>query len=275
MTSTAAVRTATLAVPDGTLYYEVRGSGPLVVLIGAPMGAGSFAGLAEALAGDYTVVTTDPRGHGQSVLHDPEQESTPELRADDLARLIRHMDLGPAIVFGSSGGAVTTLALLAANPELVSVAIPHEPPVAELLDDRDKLHAQTEEQIALFLSGDRVGAWRKFLVDANIQIPEEVFLAMFGEEPSAEQAASENYWFRHELRGTGHYIPDLEALRNSKARIIIGIGEESTDQTCDRTSRALGEAIGIEPTLFPGDHTGFVPDPAGFADRLRALLAES
>jgi hypothetical protein len=34
---------STLEIPGGSLYYEVRGAGPLVVLVGAPMDARSFA----------------------------------------------------------------------------------------------------------------------------------------------------------------------------------------------------------------------------------------
>jgi hypothetical protein len=30
--------------------------------------------------------------------------------------------------------------------------------------------------------------------------------------------------------------------------------------------------MAIEPTIFPGDHIGFVEDPDRFADRLRAVL---
>ena len=57
---------ATLEVPGARLYYEVRGRGPLVVLVGAPMDAGPFGPLADLLAGDYTVLTTDPRGINRS-----------------------------------------------------------------------------------------------------------------------------------------------------------------------------------------------------------------
>ena len=35
-------------------------------MIGSPMDSAGFAGLASALAGDYTVVTYDPRGIGNS-----------------------------------------------------------------------------------------------------------------------------------------------------------------------------------------------------------------
>ena len=46
---------------------------------------------------------------------------------------------------------------------------------------------------------------------------------------------------------------------------MVGIGEESTGQLCDRTSPALAAALGIEPTMFPGDHIGFAEDPDRFA----------
>ncbi|MGH3163191.1 MAG: alpha/beta fold hydrolase [Streptosporangiaceae bacterium] len=83
----------TLAVPGARLYYEVRGTGPLVVLVGAPMDAGPFGALAELLAADYTVLTTDLRGINRSPVDDPGQDSTPEMRADDLSRLVALIDL--------------------------------------------------------------------------------------------------------------------------------------------------------------------------------------
>ncbi len=51
----------TVEVPGARLYCEVRGKGSLVVLVGAPMDATSFAPLADLLADGYTVLTTDPR----------------------------------------------------------------------------------------------------------------------------------------------------------------------------------------------------------------------
>src|SRR3954468_5747847 len=85
---------ATLRVPDARLHYEVRGRGPLVVLVGAPMDAGAFAPLADRLAVDHTVLTTDPRGIGRSPVDDRDQDSTAEVRADDLSRLLLHLDAG-------------------------------------------------------------------------------------------------------------------------------------------------------------------------------------
>jgi hypothetical protein len=51
------ITTATLKVPGASLYYEVTGSGPLLLMIpGAPADAGVFAALAAQLADRYTVV---------------------------------------------------------------------------------------------------------------------------------------------------------------------------------------------------------------------------
>src|SRR6266550_8753792 len=76
-TSSLAPTAQTLEVPGAHLYYEVRGRGPLVVLVGAPMDARPFGPLADLLASDYTVLTTDPRGINRSPVNDPSQDSTP------------------------------------------------------------------------------------------------------------------------------------------------------------------------------------------------------
>ncbi|MFD1938471.1 MFS transporter [Nonomuraea mangrovi] len=262
----------TFEVPGARLHYEVRGHGPAVVLVGAPMGADAFAPLADLLAADHTVLTTDPRGINRSPLQDPEQDSTPQLRADDLSRLLAHLDLGPAVVLGSSGGAVTALALAQADPDRVHTVIAHEPPLVELLEDRDKLRAGTEDQIATYLAGDVIGAWTKFMAQANIVMPEGAIEAMFGGERDPRQVADERRWFAHELLATTRWQPDLDALRAVGTRIVVGIGEDSAEQLCDRASRALAGELGVEPTLFPGGHIGFVDDPGRFATRLRAVL---
>ncbi|MFC9358857.1 alpha/beta fold hydrolase [Rhodococcus sp. NPDC057014] len=272
--STATTRARTLDVPGARLYYEVRGSGPVVVLVGAPMDADAFAPAADLLAAEHTVLTTDPRGIRRSPVDDRDRDSTPEMRADDLARLLRHLDAGPAVVFGSSGGAVSALALVQAHPELVHTVIAHEPPLDELLDDREHLRVKTDEIIDAHLGGDVVGAWRKFLDLANIHLPEEVFQQMVGGERDEQTEADEYFQHAHMLRPTTRWCPDLAALCSASTRIVVGIGEDSGGQLCDRTSRALAADLGIEPTLFPGDHIGFAHDPDAFVTRLRAVLRE-
>lgn len=272
ITAPSAATTGTLDVPGAHLYYEVRGSGPLVALVAAPMDAAAFAPLADLLATDHTVLTTDPRGINRSRVDDPDRDVTPEDRADDIARLIAHLDAGPAVVLGSSGGAVTALALAQARPELLTTVVAHEPPLDQLLPDREELLRRTDEMIATYLAGDVRGAWRRFLEVANIHLPEDVFEAAFGGPREGQAAADERFGFERLLRGTVHWRPDVDRLTRVPARVVVGIGEDSVGELCDRASRALAGLLGTEPVMFPGGHIGFTEDPAAFATRLRAVL---
>lgn len=265
----------TLDVDDARLYYELRGTGPLVVLVGAPMGADSFNPLADLLATDYTVLTTDPRGINRSPLDNPDQDSTPAQRAADLAALITHVGAGPAIALGSSGGAVSVLALAQHFPDAVSTVIAHEPPLLNLLDDRAEQNALSLDLRATYLSGDVVGAWEKFFAQANILLPPGAAAAMFGGERDPQSVTDERFWFAHELGPSVGWEPDLAALRDGPVRIVVGIGEDSTGQLCERTSNALATALAITPTRFPGGHTGFADAPAAFEPALRAVLTSN
>jgi pimeloyl-ACP methyl ester carboxylesterase len=272
MDHTTTVTAGSLRVPDATLHYEVRGAGPLLVLLGAPMGTRFFAPVADLLAADHTVLTTDPRGVGASVRDDPDADSTPRQRADDVARLIEHVGGGPAAVFGSSGGAVTALALAEQHVDLVHTVVAHEAPVTELLPDAALRRAAVEDIIATYAAGDVAGAWMRFLVNADIPMDPD---AGPPPEPDAQQVADERFWFLHEMRGTTLWQPDAGALRGGGARIVVAVGEASTGQVCDRTSAALAALLGTAPVAFPGGHIAFVEDPAGFAPRLRQVLSSS
>ncbi|WP_370947957.1 alpha/beta fold hydrolase [Amycolatopsis sp. cg5] len=263
-----------LSVPGARLHYELRGAGPLVALVGSPMDAASFAPLATLLATGHTVLTTDPRGINRSPVTDPDSESTPELRADDLSLLLAHLDAGPAAVLGSSGGAATVLALAQAHPEQVHTVIAHEPPLAQLLPDRQALLSATDDMIATYLRGDIIAAWRKFMRTANIELPAGMLEMMFGPDRDARQLADERRWFARELRATNGWQPDLAALRTASPRIIVGIGTDSAGQLCDRASRALAAELGVEPTMFSGGHTAFTENPERFAAELRAVLGD-
>src|SRR2546425_93418 len=93
-----------LQVPGASLYYEVRGSGPVLLMMpGGPADARAFRHIGEPLATDYTVVTYDPRGLSHSTLDAPVQdERIVEIFADDVHRLLtaaasaRRADTGAA-----------------------------------------------------------------------------------------------------------------------------------------------------------------------------------
>lgn len=260
-------------LPETRLSYELRGSGPAIALVGSPMAAEEFAPLSEALAADHTVLTHDPRGHGGSVLADRSVGSTPEQRADDLAELVRRTGLGPVAILGSSGGAVTALAFAERHPELATTVVAHEPPLLELLDDRQEQRALTDAMRRRYADGDVVGAWGMFFDQANIVVPDGMLEAMFGGERSRSALAEEAFWYAQELPASVRWEPDEDALRRGP-RIVLGIGEESAGQLCERTTEALAIRLGLTAMRFPGDHTGFVDHPSAFAARLKEALGQ-
>ncbi|MDF5759179.1 alpha/beta hydrolase [Spongiactinospora sp. TRM90649] len=264
--------TRTLDVPGARISYQVRGSGPLLLVMGAPMNAAAFAPLADALAADHTVVTHDPRGIAGSTLEDPEQDSTPELRAGDAAALIEAMDAGPADVFGSSGGAVTGLALVARRPELVRTLVAHEPPVLELLPDAAERRAAVEDIIATFHRDGVEAAWWKFMVTSGFDMSGDENPGPPPGETTEQDLADSARFFAHELRGTALYVPEVPALVSASSRVVVGIGVESGGLVTYQTSAALAELLGEPPVEFPGDHGGFIGHPAEFADTLRKVL---
>ncbi len=265
-----------LAVPGATLRYEVRGGGPVLAVIGSPMTAAEFAAVADALAVDHTVVTYDPRGLGASPIDDPAQDSTPELRADDVAAILEDLGAGPADVFGSSGGAVTGLALAAKYPGWVRTLVAHEPPLLELLpaSDAAKQRAATRDIIATFHSNGPGAAMAKFMATAGFDQSDNA-PGQPGPAPApsemAKQLADLSRFFNHELLCTTTYVPNADALK--AARVVVGIGAESEHLITHGTSLALCRLLGVEPVVFPGDHGGFMTTPAEFADALRAVLS--
>ncbi len=244
----------TLDVPGARLYYERRGSGPLLLMLGSPMDSTGFAPLANALADDYTVVTYDPRGIGNSSREDTTQDVTPEQQAEDVHRLLSALGGEPAYVFGSSGGAVVGLALVTAHPDQVRTLVAHEPPVIELLPDSAQVRAQIEDIYDTYRADGAEKAMQKFMAHAGL-----------GDAPGQEADAP-----RWEPSPE-----DIEALRAASTRIVVAGGTTSKGQLANRTAVALAERLGTTVVDFPGDHGGFVALPEQCGRVLDQVLTET
>jgi pimeloyl-ACP methyl ester carboxylesterase len=103
----------------GRIGYDDQGAGPLVLL--APgMGdiRATFRFLAPLLvAAGYRVVSTDLRGLGESDTGWAEYSS--EATGADLIALLRHLDAGPALLYGNSYTAASAVHVAADQPELL------------------------------------------------------------------------------------------------------------------------------------------------------------
>lgn len=263
----------TLDVPGATLYYEVRGSGPVLMLVGHPMGASGFTAIAPLLAEQYTVVTYDPRGFARSTIADAGQDAEPDLLADDVRRVLEAVGEGPAHVFGSSGGAVTGLALVVRYPGHVGTLVAHEPPLTLLLPEAEEIRAGMHGVYETYRSRGIGAAWESFASVTGMGL-----LPQNGRveppSPSAGAVATSDRFFGHGLLPIALYEPDITELRAAAARVVVAAGTASRGELAQRTAFALAERLGTPMAEFPGGHAGFVSDAEEFAVLLRRLLAE-
>jgi clorobiocin/coumermycin A biosynthesis protein CloN7/CouN7 len=271
--------THTLDVPGARLYYERRGSGPLLLLIGSPMDSTGFAPLASALADHYTVVTYDPRGIGHSSREDTSVDVTPEQQADDVHRLLSALGGGPVDLFGSSGGAVVGLALVTAHPDQVRTLVAHEPPVTELLPNSAQRRAEIDDIYDTYRAEGADKAMQKFMAHAGLGAGPAQEADAPQWEPSPEQLArmraTTEHFLAHLLGPTTRYRPDIQALRAASTRVVVAGGATSKGQLANRTAVALAEQLGTSVVDFPGDHGGFLAFPEQFGRVLDKVLTET
>jgi clorobiocin biosynthesis protein CloN7 len=271
-----------LDIPDARLCYEIHGAGPLLLLLGVPMGSRGFATITPLLANDYTVVAFDPRGIMRSTDKDTTGEVTVEQLTDDVHRLLSAVGAEPAHVFSNSGGAAVGLALLTKHPEQVRTLVAHEPPIIGLLPDSEELCASIDDMYDTYRNVGRNEALKKYAaltgVDRFSRPPgggrhEVTDLDSF--TPPADVRAVLDRFFLHMLRPTAYYRPDFAALRAASARIVVGAATEAKGQLAHRAAVALAGELGTTVVGFPGDHTGFQGEPEPFTRVLRQVFSEA
>src|SRR5437763_1342633 len=286
MTTTPILETA-----ETDIAYDVHGvlptadGRPPLFMIGQPMTASGF-GTLSSLFPDRTVVTYDPRGLGRSTRSDGRVDNSPTVPADDVHAVIAALGVGPVEMFASSGGAVTALALVAAYPDDVTTLVAHEPPLIPVLPD----FAAAERARAGFCDAYQANGWgagmAAFIAMTSWQgeFTDDYFAqpapdpAMFG-MPAGDDGTRDDPLLSDRSWAVTSYRPDVDALRAAPARVVIAVGEESAGTVTARTSAAVAELLGQQPTVFPSHHGGFVGgesgyagQPEAFARRLREVL---
>ncbi|MEU8297072.1 alpha/beta fold hydrolase [Micromonospora sp. NPDC048909] len=100
------------------LWYESHGDGrPLVLLHGGFGAAETFAPMLPALSERHRVIGVDLQGHGHTA--DADRPLRYESMADDVAALLRHLDLPAADLLGYSLGGGVALRVAIQHPALV------------------------------------------------------------------------------------------------------------------------------------------------------------
>jgi pimeloyl-ACP methyl ester carboxylesterase len=268
------LKSSLLKAAGAQIYYEVEGSGPVLLMIsGGPTDAGIFAALAALLADRYTVVRYDPRGNSRSLLDGPPEDQDMDVHGDDAALLLETLGNGPANVLGSSGGAIIGLNLAARCPQLVKTLVALEPPCVRLLPGEGATFI--DDVYETYLAQGAGAAMQKFMEGAGLNGARVERTA----PPSAEEVetfarmrGNVDFFLAHGFKPISRYVPDIAALRTGSTAIVVGVGDASAGTLPNRTAAALAERMGTTPVQFPGGHGGYNDDPAGFAEKLHQVL---
>jgi len=104
-----------LDVGGSKIYYEMRGSGPAILLLhDGSLASRTWDEVWEPLAKRHQVIRYDRRGYGRSGA-----ASTPFSPTGDLAKLLSHLKVQHAVIVGSSSGGALAIDFAIAHPEMV------------------------------------------------------------------------------------------------------------------------------------------------------------
>ncbi len=280
-----------LETAEVDITYNVHGplptadGRPPLFMIGQPMDASGFGTLAS-LFPDRTVVTYDPRGLGRSTRKDGRVINEPTVQSGDVHAVIEALGVGSVEMFGSSGGAVAGLALVAAYPNDLTILVAHEPPLIPVLPDAEaaeRARAGFRDAYEAHGSGAGMAAfiamtsWRGEFNDDYFAQP-AADPAAFG-MPSEDDGTRDDPLLSDRSWAVSSYRPDVDALAAAPTRVVIAVGEESMGTFTGRAAVAAAELLGQQATVFPSHHGGFLGgefgyggQPEAFARRLREVL---
>jgi pimeloyl-ACP methyl ester carboxylesterase len=271
-------RTGRYSVNGTTLYAEVRGSGPTLLLIHAGAeDAEEWRAVAERLD-DVTVVTYDRRGTRRSGRDDWPGGGVAQ-HADDAAALLRALGLDDAVVFGASSGGNIALQVALRHPGLVRRTLAWEPGYLRQVSWGDEAHRQMRAAGSAHLAAhpdDWSGASAAILRSLGL-LPDQ--------PPGASaEALSARTWYDEREDGNAESlmlddipiltaeIIDEAALASAPGDIRFGMGTQARPIFREVTLH-LAAIRRTQPDIVPGLGHGILYHPDAAAAYLRRGLA--
>lgn len=252
---------------DGTLIgFDRIGAGPPVVIINGAMGYRNYYGdqdLARLLSADFTVITYDRRGRGEST------DSLPyaiEREIEDIEALVDGSG-GSARLYGvSSGAALALKAAVKLGPKIVRLVM-YEPPYGTG-DEERKEHAEVTQKLnGCLAAGDRAGAVAVFM--GNFMAPEEIegFRMANQDEWQTMEAVAPTLAYDYAIMAEA--VPPAGAESVSAPTLLLtgSEGLPDLDEPIEAVVRALPNAK--RETLEGEGHT---PSAEALAPRLAAFF---
>jgi pimeloyl-ACP methyl ester carboxylesterase len=266
-----------LATDGATIYFEQRGTGPLLLISQSGEGdARRTNDLVDAMADDFTVVTYDRRGLSRSTIDDHTRPLTMADHTVDAHRLLAHVADSAALVLGCSFGAAIGLRLAAEHPEQVEALIAHEPAAPWLLDteaDREAHRRELAELQNCFAEHGLTGALPAIAASLGIDPA----------HPDAEPGLTPQPMNAQRQANFAHFITvEFTALRTDPgcrdrlgpaSHIIPATGSTTPSTVFDyQTAHCLGRLVDQPVVTLPGGHNGSTAHPRAWAAQLHHIF---
>jgi pimeloyl-ACP methyl ester carboxylesterase len=270
--------TGTLPVPGATLYYEVRGTGPLLLISQSGEGdANRSTDLVDHLTADYTVVTYDRRGLSRSTLADPERPGTLSEHADDAHRLLAALTDRPALMLGCSLGAVVGLHLAVRHPGQLSTLVAHEPVAPWLLPPAERARHEQEllELQWSYRAGGLAAAIPRIAAVLGIDTANQDVEPDLTPQPmTPRRIANFDVFIQHDFTAVVRDVFDVGNVAALTGTRIVPAAGRSTPRTVFdfRCAQELAALVGTGLAEFPGGHNGNTTHPRAYAAQLRRAL---
>jgi pimeloyl-ACP methyl ester carboxylesterase len=252
------------------LHYEFKGSGPvpLVLVHGSWDSHRDWDLVVPQLGQHFQVLAYDRRGHSQS--DRPEGQGSVDQDVADLAALIGHLGLAPAVIVGNSFGASISLRMAREHRTLVRGIIAHEPPLFALLADDPNVapllsdvRARIGAVVDRIASGDHAGAAEQFVDTVALgpgswaQIPREYQQTIIENAPT----------FLDESRDPQQLAFNLDWLTGFSKPVLLTKGDQSPPMFAPviaKLARSLPQAEVV--TLEGAGHVPHATHPDAYVD---------
>lgn len=265
------------------LYFEVRGTGPPLLLIPGGGGDGAaYSLIADLLSDECKVITYDRRANARSTMNEPQNFEISQQSRDAVAVLGAVGEMS-AFVVGNSSGAVIALDMATTHPEAVRAIVAHEPPVARVHPDAERwqrffaaVHATAFRfgaNVAMLKFALGVGVDFSFWQAAKAARAMRSYRKQSGER-YLPRAVTTAFFVKQELLPVTNYLPDVAAIKRSGVKMYMAAGKRSLEKKrfYAETARILAERLRCEMVTFPGHHGSFVDMPDQWAATLRDVL---
>ncbi|MFA6944401.1 MAG: alpha/beta hydrolase [Pedobacter sp.] len=217
------------------MYYEIYGKGKPLVLIhgGGSTIQSNFGQVIPMLAENRKVIAMELQAHGRT--NDRDKDSSFEQDADDVATLLKNLNIDKADFFGFSNGGTTTIQIVLRHPEMVDKII-----LGSALYKRNGVPVQFWD----FMKQANLSNMPRELIDAYLAVtPNRNDLQIMHDRDAKRMVDFKD-------------IPD-EQIKTIKAKTLIIIGDKDVI-TPEHAIKMHRQIAGSELAIIPGLHGEYI-----------------